>query len=241
MRAIDRTLAIFECFQPKRTSLSLGEIATRVGLSKPTTFRFVRALAQRGYLVQLDNQEFCLSFRFLRLAGLVDGTLGIRQIARPIMASLAQASGETVTLNTASARNRVCIDVIDSPTPLRSVTRTGEHSALAAGATAKTLMAYMSEKEKEQAIAQAVRLSGVGKTTLLRQLARIRKQGYAVTYSEQVAGLGAVSAPVLEFDDRVRYCISVAGPVVRLQPKEKMLIPLVLKAAAQISRQMGGN
>ncbi|MGZ5234483.1 MAG: IclR family transcriptional regulator, partial [Burkholderiales bacterium] len=151
MRSVQRTLAIFECFTSERTSLTLQEIATRIRLPKSTTFRLVQSLDQAGYVVRLDNQAYCLSFRFTRLAGLVKSTLDIRQIARPAMTELAQKANETVTLNMVSERHRVCIDVIDTPSPLMSVTKPGERVRLIDGATAKTLMASLPKKELQQA------------------------------------------------------------------------------------------
>ena len=78
MRSVQRILAVFETFSPERTSLTLQEIADRIDLPKSTTFRIVQSLEKAGYLVRLEDQQYCLSFRFTRLAGLVRSTLGIR-------------------------------------------------------------------------------------------------------------------------------------------------------------------
>ena len=107
MRSVDRILAVFESFTVERSSLSLQEISERIDLPKSTTFRIVQSLERAGYLVRLEDQQYCLSFRFTRLAGLVRGTLGIREIARPFMTELAEETKETVSLHTISGRNRV--------------------------------------------------------------------------------------------------------------------------------------
>ena len=98
-RAVDRIFAIFESFSPVRSSLTLQEIADRIDLPKSTTFRIVQGLEQAGYLVRLEDQKYCLSFRFTRLAGCVKSTLGIREIARPIMTDLAAVTSETVSIH----------------------------------------------------------------------------------------------------------------------------------------------
>lgn len=241
MRAVRRTLAVCECFAPERASLTLQEIANRIGLPKSTAFRLVQSLDEAGYLVRLENQEYCLSFRFTRLAGLVRSTLDIRQIARPVMMGLAQQANETITLNTVSGRHRVCIDVIDTPSPLMSVTKPGEHVRLVDGATAKTLMAHLEKKEQRKAIAYAVRVSGKRRANLIAELQRIRDQGFAVTHGERVLGLTAVSAPVRNVNNEVKYCVTVTGPTVRMQPREKEFVRMVLKAATVISLHLGAN
>ena len=147
MRAVQRIIAILESFTPKRSSLTLQELADRIGLAKSTTFRIVQSLQRSGYLVRLQDQKYCLSFRLTRLAGLVNSTLGIREIARPITTQLADATRETVSIQTISGRNRVCIDAIaTSASPLRNVTQPGEHIPLIAGASSKILVAFMPNK-----------------------------------------------------------------------------------------------
>lgn len=241
MRAVQRTLAIFDCFTSERTSLTLQEIANRIRLPKSTTFRLAQSLDEAGYLVRLDNQEYCLSFRFTRLAGLVKSTLDIRQIARPAMVELARKAGETVTLNLVSERHRICIEVIDTPSPLMSVTKPGERVRLADGATAKTLMAWLPKAELQQALSHATKATGKKRTELSKELARIRDARYAVTHGERVLGLTAISAPIEERDGAVCHCITVTGPTVRLQPREREVVRLVTRAAADISRRLGAE
>ena len=89
MRGVQRTVAVFDCFTPQRMSLTLQEIADSISLAKSTTFRIVQSLEEAGYLIRLDDQKYCLSFRFTRLAGMVMSTLSIRQVARPLMQALA--------------------------------------------------------------------------------------------------------------------------------------------------------
>ena len=91
MRGVGRTMAVFDCFTEDRPSLNLQSIANRVGLPKSTTFRLVQSLEQAGYLVRLENQEYCLSHKFVRLAGLVQISADIRAIARSVMEEAARA------------------------------------------------------------------------------------------------------------------------------------------------------
>ena len=241
MRAVSRTLAIFDCFTSERTSLTLQEIANRIRLPKSTTFRLVQSLDEAGYLVRLVNQEYCLSFRFTRLAGLVRSTLDIRQLARVTMSELAKKANETVTLNMVSDRHRVCIEVIDTPSPLMSVTKPGEQVRLIDGATAKALMASLPKKELQKALAYATKATRTKRADLVKELVRIREQGYAVTHGERVLGLTAISAPILDRDGGVHHCITVTGPTVRLEPREREVIKLVMRAAEDISRRLGAE
>src|SRR3954471_251830 len=112
MRAVQRILAIFESLSPERSSLTLQEIADHIELPKSTAFRIVQSLERAGYLVRLEDQQYCLSFRFTRLAGFVKSTLDVRAFARPVMCDLADKTKETVSIHTVSGKNRVCIDAM---------------------------------------------------------------------------------------------------------------------------------
>lgn len=241
MRAVNRTMAVFECFSEERPSLTLQAIANRVKLPKSTTFRLVQSLDEAGYLVRLENQEYCLSFKFVRLAGLVKTNLDIRRVARSVMEEAAKASGETVTLNAARGRERVCIDVVDTPSPLMSITKPGEHVPLVDGATAKVLLAFLPRAEFKEAANYALRVSGQRRSEFLTELERIRNAGYAVTHGERVLGLTAVAAPVRDTADEVKYCIAIAGPTARMKPRIGEHVRIAVRAAEEVSRRLGAR
>jgi DNA-binding IclR family transcriptional regulator len=241
MRAVQRILAIFESFTPHKSSLSLQEIADRIDLPKSTTFRIVQSLEKAGYLVRLEDQKYCLSFRFTRLAGLVRSTLGVREIARPIMLELAEATKETVSIHTVSGRNRVCIDALaTAASPLRNVVQPGEQVPLLAGSASKVLMAYMPKSQLTPIVSSVARQTKRSQADVVAELTKIRRQGYAVSHGERLLGLTAISAPIKDTGDEVHYCLSVGGPTVRMQTHENDFIKRVTKAAADISRQFGG-
>jgi len=168
MRAVQRILAIFESFTADRSSLTLQEIADRIELPKSTTFRIVQSLEKAGYLVRLEDQKYCLSFRFTRLAGLVRSTLGIREIARPIMLELAQATEDTVSIHTVSGRNRVCIDAIaTAPSQLPNVVQPGEQVPLLAGSASKVLMAFMPKPQVTPIVSTRMRVIAAHRSSRL--------------------------------------------------------------------------
>jgi DNA-binding IclR family transcriptional regulator len=242
MRSVQRILAIFESFSQKQSSLTLQEIADRIELPKSTTFRIVQSLEHAGYLVRLEDKKYCLSFRFTQLAGLVKGTLGIREIARPIIMELANKTNETVSIHTVNGRHRVCIDAVaTTASPLRSVVQAGEQVPLLAGSGSRVLMAYMSKTALAPILSAIVRSTKQSQAEVLAELALIREQGYAVSDGARLLGVMAVSAPIRDTNDEVNYCLTVAGPSVRMHAKEKEAVKLTVAAAADITLQFGGR
>jgi DNA-binding IclR family transcriptional regulator len=238
MRGVGRTMAVFDCFTEERLSLNLQSIADRVGLPKSTTFRLVQSLEQSGYLVRLENQQYCLSHKFARLAALAQTSMDIRSVARSVMEEAARASGETVTLNAARGRERVCLDVVDMPAPLATIAKPGQHVPLLAGATAKLLLAFLPRNDLEEALGYASRVLGQPHSQLATALERVREAGYAVTHGERIVGMSAVAAPVRD-SDGVKYCIAIAGPTARIQPRLQEHIGIITRAGEEVSRRLG--
>ena len=241
MRSVQRILAVFESFSPDHTSLTLQQIADRIDLPKSTTFRIVQSIEEAGYLLRQEDQRYCLTFRFTRLAGLVKNTLAIRDIARPLMVELAQKTDATVSLHTVVARNRVCIDVVASAAPLRVVVQPGEQIPLRSGSGSKVLMAYMPRDQLAPIVSGITRATKQPQSKLLAELAEIRVKGYAVSHGERLVGLSAVSAPIMDSNNEVKYCLSVAVPSARMLNHEKDFIKPAVKAAASVSRQYGAR
>jgi DNA-binding IclR family transcriptional regulator len=53
--------------------------------------------------------------------------------------------------------------------------------------------------------------------------------------------LTAISAPIRDREGGVHHCITVTGPTVRLEPREREVVKLVVRAAEDISRRLGAE
>jgi DNA-binding IclR family transcriptional regulator len=241
-RSVQRILAVFESFSVDRTSLMLQEIAERIALPKSTAFRIVQSLEKAGYLVRLEDQQYCLSFRFTRLAGHVRSTLGIREVSRPFLLQLADRTRETASLHALSGSYRICIDAVATvAAPLRMVAQPGEQVPMVAGAASKVLMAYMASEKLSAMVVDVARATRRPRAEIEKEMEKICTQGFAVSHGERLLGISAISAPIHDSDDQVRYCISVGAPTVRMRINEDEIVRSVLIAAADISRQFGAT
>ncbi|MFO1295446.1 MAG: IclR family transcriptional regulator [Rubrivivax sp.] len=240
IRAVGRALAIFDAYDNAHLSLSLQEIAERIRMPKTTAFRLVNTLEGAGFLIRLDNQRYCLSLKLARLGGLVRSTLNIRDIARPIMLQVNEQVSETITLNAIVGNDRMVLDVVDTPSPLMSMARPGEHQPLLLGASGRIMMAYMKAEELESVLA-ANAPKDFDRGAFDREIARIRRQGYAITRGQRVAGLTAIALPIFDLRDEVRYCLSLTGPSVRVDPRDHELAEIMITAGRDISSRLGAS
>ena len=241
VRAVVRALSIFDAFDHEHTSLSLQEISDRIGMPKATTFRLVNTVSRAGFLIRLGDQRYCLSGKFARLGSLVRGNLSIRDAALPVMTEVNRATGETITLNVASGSERVCLEVVDTPAPLMTIVRPGEHVSILYGATGRILLAGLGPEALEEVLRATPGAQELDRAAFDRELRRYRAQGYALTRGQRIQGVTAIAVPVVAPQLKERYCLALTGPSVRVDAREAEFVELMVAAGQQVSEYLGAQ
>lgn len=238
IRVLQRALAVLECFHDEKPRMSLHEISRSIGLPKTTTFRILGTLCNAGYLIHLENQDYALSHKLMQIASVAQNSLGIRDIAHPLLEQLAADTGETAELSALEGDHRICLDAVESSSSLKSIITPGNRLPLLYGATGKVLLAHMDEATVNAVVKSQSRSNDVDPSKLRRQLEQIRQQGYALTQDERVLGATAIAAPVWSFAKNP-YCLTVTGPSARFLGREDELRDLIVKSAAHLSNLLG--
>jgi DNA-binding IclR family transcriptional regulator len=241
MRTLERAFAVISCFSPTHPSLTLQEIADRIGLAKSTAFRLVGTLERLGYLVRLPDLRYSLSQEFVRLGAVAGRTLDVKQLLRPVLEELVQSSGENVSLNSVQGQFRHCVDVARSKAPLVGMNRPDEVMPLGLGAASMVLMAYMARAQLRDAIGPAASAVGCSVKELESILQVTRDQGYAVSHGGGVRALTGISVPIFEADGAVKYALTVVVPTTRVTGRVTDLMKLAKQAAREASRRLGGS
>lgn len=238
IRVLLRALAVLECFSDAKPRMSLQEISQAITLPKTTTHRILATLVGAGYLVQLENQSYGLSHKLMTLASIAQKSIGIRDIAHPYLEALAVKTGETTEISMRDGDHRVCLDAVESGSSLKSIVTPGARLPLLHGATGKVFLASMKDAEVDRVIKEQSKPTEVDKVRLKKLLAKVKKQGYAVTQNERVRGATAIAAPVWGHDGQ-SYCVTITGPSGRFEGREEKLRLLVVETATQLSSLFG--
>lgn len=241
---IIKTLDILKLFAD-REKLSLQEMVAVTGIPRTSLLRMVASLEEMEFLEKDVDGKYCLGLIFLRFGHLVSQRLDIRKIALPIMNQLQEDADEAVNLVVKSGDKAVYIEKVDTSHPVKVYTDIGQHAPLYAGACPRILLAYMALEERERYIqdAQFVRYAEgtiMDREMLRKELERVRERGYAVSWDELKDFTAAVAAPIFDQQGRVVASLSLAGLAERFKGDNlQRLIPLVKKAAEDISRRLG--
>jgi len=225
---------------------SLGRIAQRSGLTKPTAHRLLASLAHRQMVVQDPaSGDYMLGPGVFGIADAVmRGVAGLGVIVGPVLERLSAATGETVALYVRAGLERICIGQVPSPQPVRYTAAVGAAQPLHSGAMGKLLLAFVDDDEQRQLL-DLLPLKALTDRTITdrraleAELALIRGRGHAISRGERAKGVAAMSAPIFAGDGKILAALSVIGPDTRLGDAVlARMRPALLGAAHEITQQV---
>ena len=239
VRAVGRALEILLAFSEGDPELSAGELLKRVDLSRPTLYRLVYTLQEKGFLVAVgEPQRFRLGPSVARLAHVWTSTLDLSTLAKPVMRSIWKKTQETVALYVPQGHLRLCVAEFPSPQPLNFKRGVGHTERIVLGATGRAILAYMDptpEQLRSYVLGTKVHLNG-----LEAKLAATRKCGYSTSRSELISGAVAVAVPFFDRNANVAGSIGVYGPEVRMNAtRQRQIAKLLLDEVAKLSAALG--
>jgi DNA-binding IclR family transcriptional regulator len=239
VRAVDRAIAILQCFTPDQPALSVIEIQKRVGLSRPTLYRLLQTLAQRDLiLAEGDPQRFRLSHGVMALSHVWLKGLDVVALARSIVEGLRDLTGETAALFKLQQDRGICILECESRHVLSISRGVGDSSSLTKGSTGKAMLGFMEPQRQSEILSTIPR--GAQRAKLEEEIKLARQRGYATSRGEIFVGAVAVSAPYFDHRGSVVGSVGIYGPSARID-EAKMLeySKLARKAGQEISVVLG--
>lgn len=246
--SLERALKIIELLANNPGNATKAEIARRLGYPNNSVFRIVSTLEESGYLVRNEeNSEYTLSCKFLSLGyhALIDQNLAT--LSGDVLRRLRDETRETALLGTLLDGEGVVLEQELSPEPIKFLVTPGARFQLHSAAPGKVLLAFLDETARErQWMRMAFTRFNANTITnpivLRRELAAIRKQGYAIDREEETEGIICIGAPVFDYRRTPRAAIWVTGPKFRLQEDRLAAIGEIVKRHADgLSLRLGGE
>ncbi len=243
VRSLERALDLLEKLETLRAPSGVRALEAITGIPKATAQRLLDVLGRRGY-VQKERGKYYLAAGTVRLArGFLAGD-SLASVALPVLQQLTALSGETCSLYIRQGFDRIIVQRVESPHPLRQHTPIGERLPLHIGASGQILCGGMPDdllREYLGALPRVRLASGkpMSRKELRARAERARMRGYAIGVDERWDGVSSVAAPVIHKDRGVVAAINIAGPSSRM-PVEKLeqLSLEVRRAARTISEKL---
>lgn len=251
-------------------AVGVSDVARNLGLHKNNAFRLLATLELAGYVQQsADSELYHLGPRCLELAHAFARNHPFASLARPVLESLVEETGETAHVGLLREREVAHLDAVLPSQILISGSRVGERAPAHCTAIGKALLVGALERPFPPASprgevsggrrhptgsqpASGVEnwaLDGFTEATitdgvkLIDEVRAGQLRGYAVDLEEYAPGLHCVAAPVRDASGRVVAAISLSGPAQRLS---RELVHgdgarAVCEAARRLSRALGAR
>ena len=230
-------------------SAGIRELSATTGFPPATIHRIVSTLVERRYLKQDPvTKRYALALRFLELGTRVQQQFHLASLARPHLERLMAETKESTNLAVKDGDEMVYLDHVRSDYSLLQLfTRPGARVPLYATGVGKLFLSLMSESACDVYLRQTRRKPYTPKTlvdrkNLLREIARIRTQGFSVDNEEFETGVRCVAALVYNHNRQPVAAVSISGAVVRITPERIEHFGMLIKRCAlAISKELGFN
>ena len=247
IQAVSHALDLLEQFRDDVDELGVTELSKRLNLHKNNVFRLLATLESRNYIEQNKvTENYRLGLKTLEMGQTYIRQMGLLRQARPVLERLVRECNETTYVAILKDLKIVYLDVVETDMTVRVVPRVGTQLPAYCTAAGKVQIASMSDEElaKYLPAKELKRFTPntiTDRETLKKQLKQIAEQEYAIDDEELDLGVRCIGAPIRDYTRRVVGAISISGPSMRLTDEriENELIPLVKKAADEISTKLG--
>ena len=189
-----------------RTPLDLAALQDETGLPRATAHRLAVALELHG-LVRRDPQgRFCLGFELIRLGRAAEDQFPLADLARPILTSLRDTTGESVQLYVPEGESRRCVVSLESTHGLRWIVPQGALLPMDRGSAGRVLQGDESAESVEErepgvaSVSAAVRdrrgqiIAAVSLSGPVERLSREPRQRFGRQVADAASAVTAVLA-----------------------------------------------
>ena len=242
IQVIERAMSLLDALAAQPEPVTLKQLSATTGLHASTAHRILNDLVVGRYVERVDNGVYQLGMRLLELGSLVKGRLNVREAAIGAMRNLHRQTGQTINLSVQQGDEIVYIDRAWSERSGMQVVRAiGGRAPLHLTSTGKL---FLSTCDGRQVRAYATRTGLAGHTRnslteldrLERELALVRRHGYARDNEELELGVRCIAAGIHDDTGKLVAGLSISAPAERLQDE---WIRLLVDTAAQISEALG--
>ena len=244
--AVERALAMLEAVAHEPEGLSNAEISRKLQIPKSSASYILRTLETQGYLHrESDSGKYRVGLKILSLSrGALTG-IDVREVALPVMRQLTEKTTLTCHLAILDGPDAVYIEKVEPQGFIRMDTWVGRRMRVHATSVGKVLVANIAQEKLERILSERGMEKRTPKTIttlprLLKELEKVRTQGYAVDDEENNLGARCLGAPIFNQQGEVEASVGLSGTINQVNAQTMPRILDALKDAARhISMQLG--
>ena len=203
--------------------VSAQDLSRRLEIPRSTIYRFLKTLVQQGFAMQTSQGYLAGPYVTQASRSAEENWLRSSE-CRERLASIAEEMEETTVLTVIRWPSALALAAVEGPRAVRWSFTAGTRHPLYAGASAKVLLAFLSD----EALNDYSHLSPLlalnnGESVqswaeLRQQLDEIRVQQFCISHGEVDEGVAAVAVPIFSHG-HILASVSVVGPAFRFDPR----------------------
>lgn len=242
VQSFQRGLDVIRAFDAEHPTMTLSEVARATGLARAAARRFLLTLVELGYL-RVEDKRFRLTPRVLELGQAYLAGLSLPDIALPYMRDFVDEKRESASLAVLDGDEIVYVAHVTASRIMSVAVGVGTRDPAVTTSLGRVLLAGQSDEWLDEFLAriQLVQLTErtiTSRAALLKELARIREQGWSMVDQELEEGVCALAAPIHDASGAVVASVNVAVNASRWTRDQMIdqLLPRLLEIATQIDR-----
>jgi DNA-binding IclR family transcriptional regulator len=245
-----RVLEILELISKANKPLSANDIARQLSLPIASVYRLLRLLYNKLYISSdsVSANKYVPGFKILELAHNVNNATDITMVARPVMRSIAEKTGQASMLTIIHDDGIMVIDQVLPSKPVRILSAVREKLPVNVSSSGKVLTAFMPIDEQDSFLKKAWRFVPSNTTNTITSLQQfkqeitlVKERKYATDSEEYAIGIGSLSVPVFNYTGKAICALGITGHIADYNNRNKFNFMLneLIKSGKEISSSMG--
>ncbi|MFC6723593.1 IclR family transcriptional regulator [Halobium palmae] len=200
--------------------MTIKECAEALDLANSTVHKHLATGKQTRLVVQ-EGTEYRLGLGFLTYGVAVQKLFPIYELTQDVMDNLADETGERIWLKVEENGREIPIENVAGEQAIQTDRDIGGPNKMHKTAGGKAILAFLDAERRREILADMELDANTDNTITDREkleaeLEQIRDEGVAYNKSEDIAGVNAVGAPIIDNDGNVHGSLVIAGPEHRL-------------------------
>lgn len=242
--SLARMLGVLDLFSDQRLYWSAEDISETLGVSLPTSYRYLKTLSDAGLLRRGADAQYTLGPRIVVLDHFIRQADPVLQCGIPFMKELVAQSGFDCVVSSLHGGQLLDTHREYGTAPADLSYGRGRPRPLFQGAAPKVILAGLPTAQLHKLQdAHMAQVAAAGLPTdwpaFRRYYSQIRKAGFYFSNGELEANLAAIAVPLHSADGTVIGALSLVTTVQRMAVIDQTkLTPLIQRAAREISARL---
>lgn len=244
--ALARGLEVLACFRSGSKVLGNQELATRCNLPKSTVSRLTSTLVKLGYLTHDDaTGKYALGVATMSLGVGMLAKLDIREVARPYMQALADATQTMVSLGVRDRLSMLYIENCRSQAALALSLDVGARIPIVTSSMGRAYLALASQHERDEIIERLSELDAWSGSEIIaginQAIADYRRLGCTYSFGDWQKEVNGIAVAFRLSPAQSVLVLTCGGPASSVSTDYLLneARPMLLAAVDKITSSMG--